>query len=317
MTFNPRDLFSTYSIIARDPETGAIGGAVQTHQMSVGRIIPYMQAGVGVIASQSLANLRYNPMALTMLKQGIPPERIIDALIASDSNAQRRQVAVMNNAGQVAAFTGDGCIREFGHHIGDNYSVQANMMTKPTVIVAMAAAFESATGDLAARMMAALEAAQAEAGDIRGMQSAALKIVSGDLASPEWERVYDLRVDEHAQPVTELKRLVRYRYAQLIDQEGYQALSEKNLQGALDAWQRARDTAPEQEELAFWQAVTLADTPTMPNAILIASDIIRQAFAQAPDRQNWLDLIERITDNGLIQHDGVGAALLLAIKGNS
>jgi uncharacterized Ntn-hydrolase superfamily protein len=310
----PTELFSTYSIIARDPETGWIGGAVQTHQMSVGRLIPVMQAGRGVIASQSLVNLRYNPIALTMLQQGLAPQQIVDGLVASDPHAARRQVAVMNNAGQIAAFTGAGCIREYGHHIGASYSVHANMMTRPTVIDAMRAAYEAAEGDLAQRMVAALYAAQAEDGDIRGMQSAALKIVSGDSQTPAWESVYDLRVDEHATPLDELARLVRLRRAQHMDSDGHQLLAQGALEPALARWQSARETAPELLELAFWQAVTLADLRPTADSVQTAAAIFKKALGQADRRQHWLDLIERISANGLIERAGAGEELRRAIS---
>ena len=312
--FHYTQLCNTYSIIARDPDTGQLGGAVQTHQMAVGRLIPYLRAGVGAVASQSLVNLRYNALALTMLEEGIPTERIITALTASDSNATRRQVAVLNNDGDAAAFTGEGCIREFGHFVGEGYSVQANMMTNPTVIDAMRLAFEAAEGDLAHRMLAALYAAQAEDGDIRGKQSAALKVVSGDRATPEWESVYDLRVDDHATPVKELARLVTMRYAQLVDADGHQQLAQGNLDAALTTWERARNLVPSQEEPAFWQAVTLADTNLTDDALRLAADIFNTAMQHDNRREHWLDLIRRLQDNGLIQRERAGDELIQAIQ---
>lgn len=315
MDFHYTELFSTYSIVARDAETGYLGGAVQTHQIAVGRILPFALPGVGVVVSQSLANISYNPTALMMLKQGIAPQKIIDGLTASDSAANRRQVAVINHAGDVAAFSGDGCIREFGHYVGDGYSVQANMMTKTTVIDAMRDAFESASGDIAARMITALKAAQVEDGDIRGKQSAAIKVVSGERTAREWETIYDLRVDEHQNPVEELARLVNIRHAQLIDGEGHGLLAQGKVDEALAKWEEARNTAPEQEELAFWQAVTLADENPREDAVAIAAQIFNAAMAQEARCEHWLDLIRRIQENGLIQREGAGDELLAAIGG--
>jgi uncharacterized Ntn-hydrolase superfamily protein len=315
--FHYTNLFSTYSIIARDPESGQLGGAVQTHQMAVGRLIPYALPGVGVVASQSLVNISYNPQALTMLREGIAPQRIIDALVASDNNAHRRQVAVINHKGEAAAFSGEGCIAEFGHHVGENYSVQANMMTYKTVIPAMRTAFESATGDLAARMLAALEAAQNEDGDIRGTQSAALKVVSGERTVRDWETIYDLRVDEHTNPVGELGRLVQMRHAQLIDSEGHRLLAEAKTDEALEQWQRARNLTPQQEEIAFWQAVTLADTRPVPNAVEIAASIFNNSFRGDERRLHWLDLIHRLSACGLIHRDNAASELLSAIERGS
>lgn len=313
MRFHYTDLCTTYSIVARDPDTGQLGGAVQTHQMGVGRLIPIALPGVGVIASQSLVNQTYNPIALEMLQQGIAPEQIIAALTASDPNAARRQVAVLNSAGQVAAFTGAGCIREFGHHVSDGYSVQANMMTETTVIDAMRDAYETTTGDLAARMLAALQAAQAEDGDIRGKQSAALKIVSGKYTGRLWESSYDLRVDEHTTPVAELARLVNIRRAQLTDQRGHRLLQTGDTQAALDTWQQARDMSPAQVETAFWQAITLADHNPTEDAIRIAAAIFNEALATHPRREHWLDLIGRLKENGMLERDGAAEALLAAI----
>lgn len=313
-SFHYTDLFSTYSIIAHDPETGALGGAVQTHQIGVGRLIPFILPGVGVVASQSLVNLSYGSIALQMLKEGISPQRIIDGLTATDPNAKRRQVAVINSEGVAAAFTGEGCIREFGHYVGDNYSVQANMMTKTTVIDAMREAFESAEGDLAQRMLAALQAAQAEDGDIRGMQSAALKVVPGRRDAQDWNSIYDIRVDEHANPVEELARLVNIRNAQMLDGRGHGLLAEGKLEEALEIWQQARQQAPQQEEIAFWQAITLADTNPDGESVPAAASIFVNSLSGHERFDQWIDLIERLVENGMIDRPNAGKELITAIR---
>lgn len=312
--FHYTELFSTYSIVARDPETGALGGAVQTHQVGVGRLIPHVAPGVGVIASQSLANLRYNSVGLQMLREGLEPEQIIAGLTASDAMSERRQVSIINADGIAAAFTGSGCIREAGHHVGENYSVQANMMTKTTVIDAMRDAFEGATGDLAQRMVAALQAAQAEDGDIRGMQSAALRVVSGDKMQPEWERIYDVRVDESDNPVSELDRLVTIRHAQLLDAQGHALLREGRVEQALTQWEAARAAAPDQEELAFWQVTALADMLPRDDTLVVAAHIFNDAMKGHERRDHWIDLIKRLDECGLIERNGAAEALLAAIE---
>lgn len=313
-TFHYSQLFSTYSIVARHPETGALGGAVQTHQMSVGRLIPTAVPGVGVVNSQSLVNISFNAMAVAMLREKLPPKNIIDALVASDPDAHRRQVAVINHDGDAAAFSGEKCIREFGHYVGDGYSVQANMMTQPTVIDAMRDAYESATGDLAQQMLAALQAAQAEDGDIRGMQSAALVVVPGSKDARTWERQYDLRVDEHATPVEELARLVRLRRAQLIDAKGQQLMGEGDTEAALEKWAEARQLAPELEEVAFWQAVTLADKNPSKDAVDQAAAIYREGVRDDARHEQWLDLIQRLDECDLMSRDGAADALIAAIR---
>jgi uncharacterized Ntn-hydrolase superfamily protein len=313
MTIHPADLYSTYSIVACDTELGEMGAAVQTHQMSVGSRVLWLAHGVGALATQSMANIAFGPSGLTMLRQGTPPEAVIAGLIASDAQSARRQLALVNAAGQAAAFTGDGCIAHAGHYVGAGYSVQANMMTRPTVIDAMRAAYESATGDLAARMLAALEAAQAEDGDIRGMQSAALKVVTTAHGVPESGRyVYDLRVDEHETPVRELGRLVQMRRAQNLDSHGYAAFERGDKPAALDLWAQARAYGPPQEEMAFWQAVALADA----GDVAAAADILRPALANEPRRAHWLDLLDRLETCGLIERRGTAGELKQALGEN-
>ena len=185
------------------------------------------------------------------------------------------------------------------------------MMTKDSVVDAMAAAFEASEGDLAQRMMKALEAAQAEEGDIRGMQSAALKVVPGDAPTfkdpSEWRPRYDLRVDEHDDPVNELDRLVRLRRAQLLDQDGHRALEDGDKQRALSLWAEARTLAPELEELAYWQGLTLADEA---EDLAKAADILRPVFLDHPRRTHWLDLIERVDEAGLFEREDTAQQLL-------
>lgn len=310
MKWLSQTLFSTYSIVARDRETGQLGVAVQTHQMCVGAVVPWLAPGIGAIATQSLTNVSFGPIGLAMLKAGVPAPKVIEALVASDDNAQVRQVAAVDASGRVGAWTGPGCIPEASHHIGDGYSVQANMMTASSVVPAMADAYERTQGDLAQRMLAALEAAQAEGGDIRGMQSAALKVVDSK-PNPAWPYVYDLRVDEHEEPVRELARLVRLRHAQLVEQQGYQALEQGDRARALSLWAAARAEAPELEELAFWQAVTLADDA---GDAQTGAELLRPVLRDDPRRDHWLDLIARLQQCGLIKRSGAGDELLSLLR---
>jgi uncharacterized Ntn-hydrolase superfamily protein len=303
------DLYATYSIVAHDAQTGQFGVAVQTHQVAVGRRILLALPGYGALITQSLANLKFVPMAEPMLRLEMPPTDILRALIASDSDEHRRQVALVSRHG-AAAHTGSGCIREAGHYVGNTYSVQANMMTRPTVIEAMRATFETATGDLAARLVAALRAAQAEDGDIRGAQSAALKVVSADKATHPLETIYDLRVDEHAYPVEELQRLVIIRRAQLIDEEGHMALERGDLTLALSLFEEARRLTPDQEELAFWQGFALAER----GYAEAGAHILWQGIARDERAAHWLDLIMRLADCRLNAREGSPEALLAAVN---
>jgi len=314
MRFHPGELFSTYSIVVRDAATGQLGVAAQTHQMSVGSVLPWLLPGVGALATQALSNVSYGPMGLAMLREGVPAPKVVEALIASDPQAHSRQVAVVDTRGRVGAWTGEDCIAEAGHIIGEGYCVQANMMLRGTVVGAMSEAYEGATGDLAHRMLAALFAAQREGGDIRGMQSAALKVVDGDLKGdnpiPDWKTIYDLRVDEHQDPVSELGRLVRLRGAQLLDMQGDQALKKGQKELALEAWAGARAQAPELEELSFWQAVALADEH---GDIQAAVEILAPMLANDDRRDFWIDLIKRIQDCGIIKRRGAGDELIAAL----
>ncbi|MBN1935525.1 MAG: DUF1028 domain-containing protein [Anaerolineae bacterium] len=313
-------LFSTFSIVARDAETGQLGVAVQTHQMCVGAIVPWLLPGVGAVATQSLVNVAFGPMGLAMLQEGVPAPRVVEALVATDEGANRRQLAVVDAEGRAAAWTGDGCIAYAAHHTGEGYSVQANMMDTDRVVPAMAEAFEAAQGaastgsaqGLAQRMMAALHAAQREGGDIRGMQSAALRVVSGEKGAQGFAAtVYDLRVDESARPLDDLDRLVRLRNAQLIDRQGYRALHEEGIDRALEIWAQARAQAPELEELGYWQALTLADEH---GEVEKAARILREVFDQDPRRAQWIDLIRRLQACGLIERAEAGEELIVAIK---
>lgn len=292
-------LFSTYSIVAADSDE--IGAAVQTHQMSVGSIVPWLRPGVGAVVTQSLVNVSLGPLGLEMLAAGVSPDRIVRALEASDREASRRQFAVIDPNGIAAAFTGDGCIPHAMHQTGAGYSVQANMMLSDRVVPAMAAAFEANHGPLAERMLRALEAAQAQEGDIRGMQSAALVTVATDPARRHWERQFDLRVDEHDHPLAELGRLVRLRRAQILGERGDEALEAGDVGSALERWAEARGLAPEQEELGFWQAVQLADTH--PEHAEDAAAILREALASEPEPDRWLELVDRLIDCGLAESE--------------
>lgn len=309
--FDFSQLNTTYSIVAYDEETGDFGGAVQTHQVGVGRFIPTLLPGVGVICSQSLSNRAYNSIALQMMREGLSAQDIITGLTAQDFMADRRQVAVLKAGGDVAAFTGENCIRHAAHHVGEGYSIQANMMTRDTVIDAMREAYEDAEGDLAQRMLAALQAAQAEDGDIRGMQSAALKVVSGDLNLPAWDTIYDVRVDEDSDPVAELARLVNIRNAQLLDSAGHAAIRRGDEEEAFSLWQQARDQAPDQVEAGFWQAITVVDH--IPHHFERAIAILKESIGAHPRRAEWLDLVVRLGDCQLIHREGAVQEILDAM----
>ncbi len=287
----------TYSIVAFDKKTKQFGVGVQTHQPAVGAVVPWVKAGVGAVATQSLTNIAFGPLGIELLSSGMPAEKVLAALIASDEGERHRQVAVVDAKGNAAAHTGAKCIPYFGQHVGEGYSVQANMMTKDTVPAAMSKAFEVAKGSLLERIMIAMEAAEAEGGDIRGSQSAAIVVYGSDESKPHWDnRVADLRVDEHVDPIAELRRIVDSRLADLTNHEGDRLASEGKLDEALKLWARARQMSADPSEMAYWQALTMADEHEM---IEEARNMLAPLFEAEPQ---WLDLTRRLLDTDILDH---------------
>jgi uncharacterized Ntn-hydrolase superfamily protein len=198
----------TYSIVARDAESGELGVAVQSRAFGVGRVVPWAAAGVGAVATQSLTEASYGVLGLELMRAGKAPAAALAALVTADELEAVRQVGMVDAEGRVAVHTGAECLAEAGHATGDGYSVQANMMRSDRVWPAMAEAFEGATGALAERLLAALDAAEAAGGDYRGRQSAALLVVEAEGKGRPWEeRIADLRVEDHPEPLAELRRL--------------------------------------------------------------------------------------------------------------
>lgn len=302
----------TYSIIARDPVTGQMGVAVQSHWFSVGSVVPWAEAGVGVIATQATAEISYGPLGLQALNNGKHPSDALEILLKNDDGFDVRQVAILNTKGEVAAHTGNHCIAEAGHIIGDQYSVQANMMLRDTVWKAMSAGYENATGDLADRLLSALEAAQKESGDIRGMQSAAMVIVEGKKSATPWRQTtLELRVEDNPQPLSELKRLINIDRAYDCMNRGDSLLAAGKTAEAFQAYDQAAHLAPEIDELQFWQATTMADMNRVEEAI----PIFKRIFEINP---NWALLLQRLPKAGLFSKDEslMEKILTLAKKNN-
>jgi len=228
-------LVHTYSIVARDPATGDMGVAVQSHWFSVGSIVTWGEAGVGVVATQSFVDPGYGVRGLELMRKGVSAPDALDQLVAADEQRAGRQVAMLDAEGRVSAYTGSSAIAAAGHHVGTNYSVQANLMANDKVWPAMSRAFESTKGELADRLVAALEAAESVGGDIRGRQSAALLIVKAKGTGRPWvgaDRLFDLRVDDAPDPVKELKRLVRLQKAYAHANHGDELMTEKKVEAA-------------------------------------------------------------------------------------
>jgi len=288
---------ATYSIVARDTVTGQLGVAVQSHWFSVGAIVAWAESGVGAVATQSFVDPAYGPLGLDMMRAGRTAPEALAGLVAADGAREVRQVAMIDAAGNVDAHTGARAIFAAGHHVGNNYSVQANLMENPTVWDAMARAYESADGDLAERLLQALEAAEAEGGDIRGKQSAAILVVSGEPTGRPWQdQIFDLRVEDHPDPVNELRRLVRVQRAYLKLNEGDGWVTAGDFGKALDAYSEAMDILPDEAtngEAPFWVGITLLDAGDAEQAL----PYLRRAYAQ--DRR-WAELVPRLPAAGLL-----------------
>jgi len=247
----------TYSIVARDPETGRLGVAVQSHYLGVGPVVPWLEPGVGAIATQAQVDVSYGPIGLELLRNGRKAEQVVAALIASDLTPQIRQVGVVDIEGGAAAFTGTETIPAAGHLVRDGFTVQGNLLESDTCWPAMATAYEAALGEglpFSERLLRALEAAEGEGGDVRGRQSAAITIVESTLQPTPWKgRVLDARVDDHPDPVPELRRLVDlYESYALFDEEGDAARAGRSES---DRYAEARRRTPEAMELVFWMGI--------------------------------------------------------------
>jgi uncharacterized Ntn-hydrolase superfamily protein len=284
----------TFSIVARDAVTGDIGVAVQSHWFSVGSAVPFAEAGVGAVATQSFVDSSYGPLGLDLMRAGKSAAESLEGLLAADGARDVRQVAMIDAKGTVATHTGKKCINPAGHAAGKNFSVQANMMANATVWPAMAKAFESASGDLGERMLAALDAAQKAGGDARGQQSAALIVVKGISSGKPWaDRIYDLRVDDSAQPLVELRRLVRLQKAYNLMNAGDLAMEKKDADGALKAYAAAEKLAPEVVEMSYWHAVSLVGIGKVDEALAL----FKKTFAK---EKRWKEMTPAVAEAGLL-----------------
>jgi uncharacterized Ntn-hydrolase superfamily protein len=287
----------TYSIVAVDQAAGEIGVAVQSHWFSVGTAVPWAEAGVGAVATQSFVNLSFGPRGLELLKQGKSSAQVVKELLAGDPAREMRQLAVIDRHGTAAAHTGSRCVPEAGHLIGQQYSVQANMMAGAEVWPAMARSFQNSSGPLAERLVETLRAAQAQGGDLRGQQSAALLVVRLEPTGLIWkDRLIDLRVEDHPEPLEELGRLLRVFRAYQHMNRGDEALEAEDGQGAEREYGEALRLYPDSQEIRFWSAVSLANAGKLEQALPVFTDL----FGSHP---NWATMLERIHGLGLLKTD--------------
>jgi len=287
----------TYSIVAFDKSTGELGVAVQSHWFSVGSVVPWVEAGVGAVATQSFVEPSYGPLGLELMRAGKSAEDSLAALLKADKNEASRQVGMVDARGKAVAHTGKNCIPEAGHFIGDGFSCQANLMLKNTVWKAMARAFETTKGELVDRLLAALEAAEQEGGDIRGKQSAAVIVVKGKSSGVWWkDRIYDLRIEDHPNPVPELKRLIRLNKAYNHMNKGDEFLTENKVAEAVKEYTKGMEIYPDNPEMIFWPAVTMASSGKVEESL----PLFRKVFAMDP---NWTVLLPRLPKVGQFPDD--------------
>ena len=291
----------TYSIVARDKKTGEFGVAVQSHYFQVSPAVPWALAGVGAVATQSHVNLSYGPLGLELLQAGYTAEQALAALTAGDPRAEVRQCAIVDAAGNVAAHTGAKCIPAAGHRLGDGFSCQANLMEKDTVWDAMAEAFTTTRAPLAERMMAALEAAEAEGGDIRGKQSAAMVVVAATGTGRPWnDRIIDLRVEDAAEPLPELRRLLRVKRAYMTVGDADELEEKGDLNGAVATLHEALSIAPEMVELRFMTGVRMASAGDIDGGCVLIAEAMRKNV-------RWLETLRRLAAVDLVRAEVVSA----------
>jgi uncharacterized Ntn-hydrolase superfamily protein len=287
----------TYSIVARDPDTGQLGVAVQSHWFAVGSLVPWAEAGVGAVATQSFVEARYGFAGLDLMRSGLDARHTLDALLAADEHADVRQVAMIDARGGTAVHTGEHCIRYAGHLAGENFTVQANLMLNAGVPEAMATAFRGAQGSLAERMLAALDAAQAVGGDLRGKQSAAIVVVGAEATGqPLQDRLVDLHVEDHPDPLAELRRLLVLQTAYGFMNRGDHALERDDVDAAVEYYGLAEALFPANLEMQFWHAVSLLNAGRTEAAMPLLEEIISV-------EPGWQELLRRLVAAQLLTVD--------------
>jgi uncharacterized Ntn-hydrolase superfamily protein len=284
----------TYSCVGRDPDTGEMGVAVQSHYFTVGPVVPWAEAGVGVVATQSLVDVSYGPLGLQLMKEGKTAQEALQALLSVDKGKEGRQVAMIDVKGNVAVHTGPKSIAAAGHQSGANYSCQANLMANEKVWPAMAKAFENTKGELADRLLAAMDAAQEVGGDIRGQQSAAIIVVAGKKTGNFFtDRLVDLRVDDNPKPLQEMRRLLNIHKAYRHLSKADEFIEKKDVASAKKEYDAAIALYPDNLELPFWYALGIYKAGNQQEAL----EIFRNIFAKEPA---WYEVIDRLPASDLL-----------------
>ena len=275
----------TYSLVAREPGTGRLGVAVQSHWFSVGAVVPWAAPGVGAVATQSVAEPSYGPRGLELMAAGASAQEALDRLTTEDANASVRQVAMVDGTGAVAVHTGEDCVSFAGDITGEGVSCQANMMRSDRVWPAMLEAFSAATGDLAGRLLTALEAGEAAGGDTRGKQSAAILVVPPQGLA--WQAEVSLRVEDHPEPLAEMRRLLGLQAAYDLAAQADERSAEGRHDQAAELYRRAAELEPDNHELRFWAGLGAAQAGDLERGV---ADV-RAAIAAHGE---WMLMLERL-----------------------
>ena len=285
----------TFSIVARDKNTGEMAVGVQSHWFSVGTLVAWGKSGVGVVATQSFINPAYGPNGLKLMEEGKSATNVLEYLVEKDEGKNVRQVAMLDANGNVSAFTGDNCIVYANQIIGDNFSVQANMMLNDKVVPIMAKTFqENSSLPLAERVLKVLQAAQKAGGDIRGKQSAALIVVGDKKVKESWnDKLVNLRIDDHKEPLVELERLLNVHHAYEFMNKGDLAVEHNDMKTALKEYGSAQKLFPDNLEMKYWTAIALANNKEIEKSLPIFKEVFDKD-------KNWKELTTRLPKSGLL-----------------
>lgn len=285
----------TYSIVARDKVTGFLGVAVQSHYFSVGPVVPWARSGVGAVATQSMVDIKYGPLGLDLMSGSKNASEALESLLEADSKADSRQVGMVDANGIAAAHTGSRCIDFAGHVTGDGFACQANLMSNNTVWVEMKKAYERNPNlEFPERLLATLEAAENAGGDARGRQSAAILIVSPQIYPNQWMgRLMELRVEDNPNPLKELSRLIRLKRSYDLADKGDDLLTSGKVREAGEAYARALELAPDNEEILYWKGVTYLGSSLKEEGASILKSVFRT-------NKNWVMITKSLLRNGLI-----------------
>ena len=288
----------TYSIVARDQKTGQLGVAVQSHYFSVGPVVPWARAGVGAVATQSMVEVSYGPIGLDMMAGGKSAKETLESLLKTDAKADTRQVGMVDSKGVVATHTGSRCIDFAGHSVGEGFSCQANLMRNDTIWGAMERAYlNNSDLEFSERLVSTLEAAEEAGGDVRGKQSAAILIVSPNLYPNPWMgRLLELRVEDSSRPLEELKRLVKLKRGYEWAEKGDDLLSSGKIKESSEAYARALEYAPGNEEILYWKGITMLASSLQEEGRRILVEIFKK-------NKSWVQVTRSLIDKGYVTNN--------------